>query len=256
MNTDQRLKGLPKREQRGSRARCILATDGARDDVAPWLTKLVQPYAVVEPTRIWMPDGLRSTAEAKLGESHGFLSLEQREAVTGWWLAKPAGANTPNWDIAATATIDGRDGIVLVEAKAHSNELKVTGKNPTGEPENHRQIENAIADANRNLNSLMPGWNLSADLAYQLANRFAWTWKIASLGIPTILVYLGFLRADEMLDQGEPFADAGTWEAGMLSHCRKLVPDAAWNTAINIRGTQMRAMIRSSVVTLDEKVPI
>ena len=38
-----------------------------------------------------------------------------------------------------------------------------------------------------------------------MSNRFAWAWKLASSSVPVVLIYLGFLRADEMRDKGKPF---------------------------------------------------
>ena len=43
---------------------------------------------------------------------------------------------------------------------------------------------------------------------YSLCNRVAWAWKLAQLGVPVVWVYLGFLNATEMLDQGQPSATA------------------------------------------------
>jgi hypothetical protein len=244
-----RLELLPKRQQRGSRARCIILTDGPRELVAKHLTDLVAPHAKIESTDVWMPRGFDAPAEAKLGEAAGLLSVAQRQILTDWWLAEPVGANTPNWDIAATATIDGRRGLVLVEAKAHRNEIKSVGKG-VGNTENDGQIERAITEASRNLAAVMPGFNLSAATAYQLANRFAWAWKIASLGIPIALVYLGFLKADEMRDQGEPFADAEAWASVMKAHSETIVPLLAWQQPLEIGGTSLRALVRSTLVPL------
>ena len=99
--------------------------------------------------------GRDRSAEAKLGECPHLLCDEHRELITAWWLSVRKNANTPNWDIATTATIDGRDGLVLVEAKAHSNELKVNGK-PPGNPLNHARIALAIGEANLGLMPLYP----------------------------------------------------------------------------------------------------
>ena len=41
-------------------------------------------------------------------------------------------------------------------------------------------------------------WALSHERRYQMANRIAWSRKLTELGYPVILVYLGFLRAEEM----------------------------------------------------------
>jgi hypothetical protein len=57
------------------------------------------------------------------GEVSAFLNPEQREALTTWWLAVRERANTPNWDIVSTCQMVGRQGLVLVEAKAHAGEL-------------------------------------------------------------------------------------------------------------------------------------
>lgn len=35
-----------------------------------------------------------------------------------------------------------------------------------------------------------------------MSNRFAWAWKLATMEVPVVLVYLGFLNATEMGDQG------------------------------------------------------
>lgn len=103
--------------------------------------------------------------------------------------------------LASTCTIGGRLGLLLVEAKAHQQELHaaMAGKYKglkTNE-RNHEQIGAAIAQANDGLNRIMQGWNLSRDAHYQVANRIAWGWKVALFGVPVIVVYLGFVHADE-----------------------------------------------------------
>lgn len=212
--------------------------------VAERLTQLVQPFAVVDPARhTWMPRGLAAPAEAKLGEAPRLLSAEHRELLTAWWLAVRPHANTPNWDVAAMATIAGREGLVLVEAKAHSRELKKQGQS-TGNQKNRERIRAAIGEADRALNGLSGGWALSCDSHYQLANRFAWSWKLASLGIPVVLVYLGFLNAEEMRD-GKPFASAAEWDDAVRSHGRGIVPEDAWERPIDINGTPLLPLIRS-----------
>jgi hypothetical protein len=116
---------LPRREQRGSRARCVLLTEGGPDEVASRLTKITTPFAHIDPqNHFWMPRGFSGPKEAKLGDAEDLLSPAHREIVTGWWLAVRDRANTPNWDIVATASIDAREGLVLVEANAHTAGLK------------------------------------------------------------------------------------------------------------------------------------
>ena len=250
MSMSEVIAGLPARQRRGSRLRCLLLTHGSGQEVAGRLTGLAQPHADVDPARhVWMPRGFEDTTEARLGRDLSFLTAGQRESVTSWWLARRRGANTPNWDIACTATVGGQEGLILIEAKAHSDELKVDGKKP-GNEENHRQIGAAIQEANAALNAILPGWSLSRDSHYQLANRFAWSWKIASLGVPVVLVYLGFLQAEEMRDQGEPFADQDAWESCVKEWSRGIVPEAAWAEPLSVQGTPLRPLLRSLEVDL------
>jgi hypothetical protein len=243
---------LLKRERRGSRARCILLTNGSDEIVARRLSELAAPFAIIDPKRHhWMPRGFAEPKEAKLGNALQFLSDEHREVMTGWWLAVREHANTPNWDIASTATIDGAEGLVLVEAKAHAAEIKIDGKAGEGRAENHARIDAACREASAALNCILPGWSLSVESHYQLCNRFAWAWRIASLGVPVVLVYLGFLRAEEMHDQGLPLADAKSWDRAVRDHCGGIVPAKVWDQAISIDGTPLHAMIRSMELPLD-----
>jgi hypothetical protein len=251
---------LPQREQRGSRARCIRLTDGPDDVVAHRLSELVAPARIDPARHHWMPRGVAHPKEAKLGDALRFLSDDHRKAVTDWWLSARRGANTPNWDIASTATIDGKEGLVLVEAKAHAAELKADGKAVglktdgkagEGTAKNHQHIDAACREASAALNDIVPGWNLSVAGHYQLCNRFAWAWRIAALGVPVVLVYLGFLRAAEMHDQGLPLADADSWERLLRAHSAGILPATAWDQPISIDGTPFRAVIRSMELPLD-----
>jgi hypothetical protein len=243
---------LSKREQRGSRARCILLTNGPDEVVASRLSDLAAPFATIDPKRHrWMPRGLAEPKEAKLGDALPFLSGEHREIMTGWWLAVRKRANTPNWDIASTATIDGTEGLVLVEAKAHASEIKIDGKTGKGRAENHARIDAACREASAALNRILPGWSLSAGSHYQLCNRFAWAWRVASLGVPVVLIYLGFLRAEEMRDQGLPLADHESWDRLVRDHSGSVVPATVWDRAISIDGTPFHAKIHSMELPLE-----
>lgn len=252
MSIAQQIKRLPPKDQRGSRVRCLLLTEGARVDVAKRLSALAAPFATVDATQHrWLPRGLDNPREAKLGKSPELLSMDHRSTLTDWWLAVPRGANTPNWDLASTATVDKREGIILVEAKAHAAELKPEGKILRSSASdnsrmNHNRIAKRIKEANDALNSVRPGWNITVEKHYQLANRFAWSWKIASLGIPVVLVYLGFLEAEEMTDVGAPFADADAWKRMVLIHSSGIVPHTVWTKPLQIASTPLHACIRSS----------
>jgi hypothetical protein len=247
------LSTLADGDQRGSRARCLLLTRGSREDVAARLTAILQPFGFLDPVRHdCVPRGPTSPAEARLGETPGFLPAASREAVLDWWLAVRGRANTPNWDIAATASIAGREGLMLVEAKAYKGELSMGGHGARN-PDNVKRISGAIGAAGEALNAILPGWSLTADSHYQLANRFAWAWKIASLGVPVALVYLGFLGAREM---GRPLADAAEWERALKKHASGIVPDAAWERELSICGTPLIPMIRSLAIPLQSRADL
>jgi hypothetical protein len=108
----------------------------------------------------------------------------------------------------------------------------------------------AIAEANAALDAIEPGFALSRDSHYQLANRFAWAWKIASMGVPVLLVYLGFLNAQDMQVDGPLITSAEHWEIVMRRHAQGIVPEAAWGREMMIAHTPMRAIIRADDIRL------
>ena len=193
----------------------------------------------------WMPRGYRDPDEARL-ETFGPDFLPDHAAwpiLESWWLLHAKGANTPNWDIALGCEIEGRPGLVLVEAKAHALELKTEGKilkrdASVNSRENHDQIARAIAAARSALQLLGHRVCISIESHYQLANRVAFTWKLASLGIPTVLVYLGF-TGDEGIreDLGAPFSGESAWRVALRAHAFGQVPDALWETRLDVDGT-------------------
>ena len=254
------------KEQRGSRPRCLLLTDGAKGEVAERLTRLVgRPDVVVTAEDRWMPCGKpvqrangswdkTPTVEARLQELCDLLpgNARQRTEISGqlrdWWLAVPRNANTPNWDIASTGIIDGNQGLLLVEAKAHGNELSAAGKSFTNKSneKNHYQIGRAIAEATTGLKSATgDSWSLSRDNHYQISNRFAWSWKLASLGVPVVLVYLGFLKASEMARDGKPFKSENDWACVLRGHAAGIVDNACWGEPLRVGGTPFLPLIRS-----------
>jgi hypothetical protein len=146
-----------------------------------------------------------------------------------WWLAHEQGANTPNWDIAVSCEIEGRTGLILVEAKANAPELSHSGKvlplkSSDASQENHKRIGQAIDEACTALRRLASGIAITRDSHYQLANRVAFAWKLASLGIPTVLVYLGFLGDYGITDAGEPFRDEPHWHNVFEAYAHATVP--------------------------------
>ncbi len=182
-----------------------------------------------------------------------------KKEIEGWWLEHPENANTPNWDIACIAEIDGIAGLILVEAKAHQDELsrETKGKSTGSEKSkaNQKKIGEAIGKASEGLSDIKKGlqFDLSLSSPYQLSNRFAWAWKLASMKIPVVLVYLGFLNAKEM--KKKPFRRHEDVEIRVREVCRAstkpdatvYVPDAAWSDdpLILAEGANLYSVIRS-----------
>ena len=241
---------------RGSFLRCLMLTGLSRHQTAGLLSALAQPSgAVISPdTDTWLPCGRMKPKETTLIDSSDFITPDKCKALREWWLEKTRGANLPNWDIASTCTIEGMKGLLLVEAKAHDKELSEAGKSQPGtdnSKKNHDRIGIAIEQANAGLNSVLNGWALSRDSHYQLCNRFAWSWKLASLGVPVVLVYLGFLNATEMTDQGQFFDSNKAWEACIRNHSQNFVPADAWGKRLEISNMPAWFHIRSMELTFN-----
>ena len=249
MRTDW-LKELGK-DNRGSRPRCVLLTDGIADQVGQRLTGLVgRPEVEVSAEDRWQPQGTRDVREAELDKlrkgSAVLLTDAIRRQLQEWWLVEGRGrSKTPSWDIASTCTVSGRKGLLLVEAKAHSEEFSKGDRCGAG-PANRKRIESALEEATAGLRKATGGpWRLSVEHHFQLANRFAWSWKLATLGVPVVLVYLGFLDAVEMTDKRSPFGSDDDWKNVLLEYCRDTIDAACWETTLDVRGTPLLPLMRS-----------
>jgi len=115
-----------------------------------------------------------------------------------WWISHDG--NRPNWDLICQITDGTRVGLLLVEAKAHESEMAEQNKKSrpdTANPKsvsNDRQIRQVLDRTNSAMGRLGFGaFGLSADHHYQLSNRIAYAYKLATLGLPVVLMYLGFI---------------------------------------------------------------
>ena len=244
------LKKLGK-DRRGSRPRCVLLTDGSPEEVAGRLTQIIcRPEIEVSPGDQWQPQGSCDVREAELDKAleGGAVLLPEamREDLRKWWLAEGGGrSRTPSWDIASTCTVLGRKALLLVEAKAHANE--VSKQNRCGaKPANRKRIESALEEANTGLSELTGGsWELSAEHHYQLSNRFAWSWKLAKFRVPVVLLYLGFRNAVEMADKGAPFGSDDDWRNTLLDYCKGAMDAACWERMLEVEGTPLLPLMRT-----------
>lgn len=251
---NQLLDKLKLRDRRGSKPRCHYLTHGSADQISRRLTALIAPFGSVSTGDRWMPLGFECIEEAELDKAPELLDPRIGKNLRAWWLQRDSpNLRTPNFDIASTCSIDNKPGLVLIEAKAHDTELigESAGKRSRAGASrdsmaNHERIGSAINSASENLReaTALP-WNLSRDSHYQMANRFAWAWKLTQVGFPVVLVYLGFLGAQEMSDRGKPFANASDWEQLVKAHSAPLFPPSVWNRRLTCNGQALIPLIRS-----------
>lgn len=228
---DRLVRSIERESERGSRRHLLDWLGSPR--FLPRMNRLLeQTGARVTDSDTWRPSGWLDHSEPKLHEwgKEVLPGAVNWDELLSWWLQHPKGANVPNWDWASTCEIDGEPGLVLVEAKAHANELKPGGKGPPdaesrGSLENHERIGQAIAEARNALEVEMPGIAISRDRDYQLSNRVAHAWWLANHGLPVVLLYLGFLEAGDVADIGEVFSDAAEWRRVLLDHAAGVVPE-------------------------------
>jgi hypothetical protein len=86
--------------------------------------------------------------------------------------------------------------------------------------------------------------------------RFAWSWKLTELGVPMVLVYLGFLNAVEMADRGKPFRSHADWDALVRAESEPVCPAGIWiwDRRWDVHGQAFVPLIRSLELALDQEV--
>jgi hypothetical protein len=254
------LEKLQENQGRGSKPRCHWLTHGESDQVAARLAKLIESWGEVSKQDHWMPEGFNQTEEAELHKAEQLLAKDERDQIRAWWFRIVRGRQTaPSFDIASTCTIVGRKAILLIEAKAYAEELRgEEGGKPLSSKSseaNHEHIGKAIAWANERLiaNTNL-WWKLSRDRCYQMSNRFAAACKLTELGFPVILVYLGFLNANEMKDKGQPLGTHQEWERLVKTHSQPLLPNEVWGKSWRLHNQLFIPLIRSVEIAYDQPI--
>ena len=79
---------------------------------------------------------------------------------------------------------------------------------------------------------------------------------LAQPGMPVVLVYLGFLQADEMQEGRQPFATSAEWEHLVRAHSAPLFPGEVWEKRWNCGGQAFIPLIRSINQPLDAAVEV
>lgn len=203
----------------------------------------------------WMPKSLHHDKEAELKNFLKYnFSEELSIGIHNWWLkVKYENAMTPNWDLISTCTIKGKRGILLVEAKAHWDELdkESHGKSLKSDAsadsiKNHKKIAEAINEANTLIKNTYHQINISRDNCYQLSNRVAHAGWLASQGIPVVLVYLGFLNCKDMdYNKRRLFKNDNDWQTCFNEHAQKIGVDTITDNWIDCGESKFITICRS-----------
>lgn len=110
---------------------------------------------------------------------------------------------------------------------------------------NHEHIGQAIAEAALALNRIVAGVRISRDSHYQLANRVAYNWKPATMGVPVLLVYPGFTGDNGIADVGPPLRDHAHWESIMRAYMEGVLPDGFLERWLPCGKAHMKMIVRS-----------
>lgn len=237
--------------------------DGSRRHVLDWIESAgfldtVRNWTrdqgfVIAPDATRMPKSWAEPDESRLFDATSqFLDEINQSILQGWWLAHAG--NIPNWDLIVAATMNSGSALVLVEAKAHASEfdckLKPRATRKTSDAqkktdENHNRIGQAIDEASVALSHAYPGIFISRDRCYQLSNRIAMAWKLASMGIPSTLVFLGFTGDDAIAKAGDYFADDDHWQRSFASYAASSIPPEYLDRDLSGGGANFRVITRS-----------
>ncbi len=86
---------------------------------------------------------------------------------------------------------------------------------------------------------------LSRDKRYQLSNRVAFAWKLASEGVPVVLVYLGFTGDEVIGCLSSPIQDDVHWRAAVYEHAAEVLPPDIWERRIDTAQAPLWLLVRS-----------
>jgi hypothetical protein len=177
------------------------------------------------------PYGCQSEAARKEVSIETFLASHDQwrigeRPLRTWWIKH--GGKRSTWDLLCLLNWQNAAALLIVEAKAYRGELSRSGKRLENKAsnkkrDNHESIEKCIKTANEGFSKVGHGeFGLSIARKYQLANRLSYVWKLANLGVPVILMYLGF-TGDESFKKGY-FQSRDDWRSVMTNYLDGVVP--------------------------------
>jgi hypothetical protein len=117
--------------------------------------------------------------------------LEWLDAFRSFWPF--AGSGTPHWDALAKVPLEVGSGVVMLEAKAHKNELDKPKDRAGATAKDSRELIEASCAAARRFYCVPPDTRSWEDSYYQVGNRLAHLWWMHVVpNVPTWLVWVFF----------------------------------------------------------------
>lgn len=256
---------FPQSDQYASRMRCLEMTNNKYARTAEIFSQLIEGYGTVDSSDTWAPRGPDAPAEIRIDEATGFLkSPDHKTELRNWWTGEVVGARTPTWDIASSCTVNGVKGILLIETKAHIGELNSDHSGSREKPILY-QIKKGFSDATDAWNDALHdyaddrGFKLSHNVKlstashFQLSTHFAFAWKLADMGVPVILVYLGFLNVTELENENRLiFKNSAMWNKCVFEKTNKPLPEEIWDATFKFNGTPLTVLRCTTSVDLPE----
>jgi hypothetical protein len=111
--------------------------------------------------------------------------------------------------------------------------------------DNHERIAAAVAEASSDLQTKAPGILLSRNYNYQLSNRIAFAWKLASMGVPTALIYLGFIGDENIATDPHRLVVPSDWQSAFDFHSVRSFPAAYQGHRIDCGAASFWLLVRN-----------
>ncbi|MDY6846247.1 MAG: hypothetical protein SVP52_03835, partial [Chloroflexota bacterium] len=148
-------------------------------------------------------------------EYNGLEFIKNLDILRNWHAFWPTSGRSQNWDAVGKIKVDGHEEWLLVEAKAHTHELKGSGCGATN-PRSIEKIERALEKTKSAFGAASTPFENWYKKYYQYANRLAALYFLTeecNPPVPARLLFIYFL-GDKHKSQDCP-QDSEGWESGL-----------------------------------------
>ena len=166
-------------------SRRLLLNFVSSDSYLPTINSFLKiANASISETDSRMPDPPFTKDEADNNSIAEMLSLYLgNDTESQWWRSTLKKYASQSWDLISTCTIDGKKGLLLVEAKAKKGEIRIFPR---------RKSSYEYTDVNNEFRQFEPYINLSTNKCPQLSRHIVHSWAMAKQDLPVVLLYLCF----------------------------------------------------------------